>query len=95
MKVIGRLGRLEAFGEKHGDVRSQLDHWLAEMEEAKWQNHNELKERYRSASLLKDRRVVFDLKGGKYRLLVRIDYRRQLIRIENIGTHKEYDRWKL
>jgi len=92
MRVIGKQ-QLDKFCEKHVDVRSQISSWLAEVENAEWQNPNELKTRYPSASLV-EKRVVFNLKGNKYRLLVRIDYKRQLIRIEKIGTHEEYDRWE-
>ena len=93
MRVIGKI-ELEAYCEKHSDVRSQISSWLAYADDAKWQNHNELKAVYPSASLVNGR-VVFNLKGGNYRLVVRVDYKRQVIRIEKIGTHKEYDRWKL
>lgn len=93
MRVIGKP-LLEAFSERYGDAKSQIGSWLAEADAAEWQNPNELKAKYPSASLVKGR-VVFNLKGGNYRLLVRVDYRRQLIRIEKIGTHKEYDRWEL
>lgn len=93
MRVIGKP-LLYAFSERHSDVKSQIGLWLAEAEDAKWGNPNELKARYASASLVKDR-VVFNLKGGNYRIVARVDYIRQLIRVEKIGTHKEYDRWKL
>ncbi len=79
----------------HLEVEKPVQAWLAEARNATWKTPHELKEQYANASILKGGRVVFNLKGNKYRLVVRIDYRMQIVRIEKIGTHDEYDGWDL
>jgi mRNA interferase HigB len=59
---------------------------------ALWKNSNELKKEYKSASIVGDGRVVFNIKGNVYRLVVAIDYEFQAIFIRFIGTHKQYDK---
>lgn len=94
MRVIG-VEALRAFYRRHADAEQQVKAWVAEAKEARWDKPMDIKERYPSASLLENDRVVFNLKGNKYRLLVRVSYKSQLVRVERIGTHAEYDRWKL
>ncbi|MEH6681484.1 MAG: type II toxin-antitoxin system HigB family toxin [Sediminicola sp.] len=59
---------------------------------AEWINSNELKQQYKNASIVGDGRVVFNIKGNDYRLVVAIDYGFQVIFIRFIGTHKQYDK---
>lgn len=92
MKVVG-THILEDFKRKHADVRSQVDAWLAEVKEAEWKTPNDIKARYQSASFLADRKVIFNLKGPKYRLAVQISYKNGVVYIERAGTHEEYMRW--
>jgi mRNA interferase HigB len=92
MKVHGRL-KLDEFLKTHGDVRTQVEAWLAEVKDAEWQSPSDIKRRYVHASFLGDRRVVFNLKGNKYRLDVNISYKNQTVVIIRIGTHAEYSRW--
>ena len=94
MRVIG-VPILEEFMRGHLEVEKPVQAWLAEARNATWETPHELKEQFRNASILKGGRVVFNLKGNKYRLIVRIDYRMQIARIERIGTHDEYDGWDL
>lgn len=94
MRVIG-VPILEEFMRRHLEVKKPVQAWLAEARNATWKAPHELKEQYSSASILKGGRVVFNLKGNKYRLVVRIDYRMQIVRIEKVGTHDEYDGWDL
>jgi mRNA interferase HigB len=94
MIVIGnRL--LEKFRTKHAHVRQPLNAWLAEVEDADWQSPNDIKARYASASFLDNQRVVFNLKGKRYRLLVKVAYKTRIVMVLNIGTHAEYNSWKL
>ena len=72
-------------------VKAQLDAWYAEALKAKWKNSAELKSQFASASILSAERVVFNIKGNDYRLIVSIDYHYQFMRIKWLGTHKEYD----
>jgi mRNA interferase HigB len=72
-------------------VKDHLDAWYAEAAKAAWKNSAELKAQYRSASIVSSERVVFNIKGNEYRLIVAIDYRYQVLLILWVGTHKEYD----
>jgi mRNA interferase HigB len=66
--------------------------WYEEVEAARWSNPNELKEQYRSASILTDKRVVFNIDGNTFRLIVDIEYRLKIVFIVWFGTHKQYDK---
>lgn len=73
-------------------AKAQLDAWYAEAEKAAWKNSAELKQQYRSASIVSSERVVFNIKGNEYRLVVAINYHYQVLLIIWLGTHKEYDK---
>jgi len=92
MRVLGR-NRLEEFRDAHADARAPIDAWLAEAEAAAWRSPSDIKARYRSASFLSDNRVVFNLKGNKYRLETKVNFVHQIILITRIGTHAEYSKW--
>ncbi|HEV2494954.1 MAG TPA: type II toxin-antitoxin system HigB family toxin [Terriglobia bacterium] len=94
MIVLGR-DVLAQFAEAHADVRPQLQAWLAEAEDSEWQSPAEVKRRYPAASLLAGNRVVFNLKGTKYRMLVQIGYQARVVMVQKIGTHAEYSKWEL
>ena len=81
------------FMRRHTDICSQVNSWVAEVKVAKWQNLLDIKKRYVSASFLKDNHVIFNLKGNKYRLKVKVHYRKQIVMIKDIGTHQEYMKW--
>lgn len=66
--------------------------WYYDAKTADWKNSNELKRQYNNASIVGDGRVVFNIKGNDYRLVVAIDYEFQAIFIRFIGTHKQYDK---
>jgi mRNA interferase HigB len=68
-----------------------LDAWYAEVEKASWKDPPELKAQFRSASIVSGERVVFNIKGNDYRLVVAINYHYQVLLIIWLGTHKEYD----
>ena len=72
-------------------VKDQLDAWYAEAAKATWKSPAELKAQYRSASIISSERVVFNIKGNDYRLIVAINYHYQVLLIKWLGTHKEYD----
>ena len=94
MRVIGRKS-LKDFCQQHADIQGQVNAWLAEIGGAEWHTPMDLKNRYPSASILENDRVVFNLKGNRYRLVVKISYRSQVVRVLKIGTHAEYDKWSL
>ena len=93
MRVIA-LGRLREFWQQpgRGDAEQPLKAWFKEAEKANWTAPAEIKKRYASASFLNDNRVVFNIGGNKYRLIVVVLYRARTVLIRFIGTQKEYDR---
>lgn len=86
---------LDEFGKIHADVATALNSWHKVAKSAKWQNIQDVKEYYSSADAA-GRFTVFNIKGNKYRLIVNINYERQIINIKYVLTHAEYDsgRWK-
>lgn len=94
MKLLGKQ-ILHNFKEQHADARVQIELWEAEVEEAQWSTPADVKRRYHKASFLKSRHVVFDICWNRYRLLAQVTYKSGIVLIKKIGTHKEYDRWKI
>ena len=94
MKVHG-LGILDDFMRRHAEARDQVKAWLDEVERAEWKGPQDIKGRYPSASFLSDNRVIFNIKGKKYRIAVQVSYKHQILLILMSGTHAEYNRWKL
>lgn len=82
---------LRAFWERNPDAEQSLKSWVDETRKASWLQPAQIKERYRSASILKNRRVVFNIKGNDYRLVVSVAYRYQAVYVKFIGTHADYD----
>lgn len=70
----------------------QLKSWYQETSGAEWANSNDIKFEYPSASFLAENRVIFNIKGNHYRLVVKINYEYQMIWIRFIGTHSAYDK---
>jgi len=83
---------LREFWTKHSDCEQQLKSWYREAVKSEWRNTNEIKKEYPTASILGDNRVVFNIKGNNYRLIVKINFHYQMMWIRFVGTHKEYDR---
>ena len=77
---------------EYEDSETSLRSWYHEAKKSQWKNSNELKQQYRIASIVGDERVVFNIKGNTYRLVVSIDYEFQVMYIRFIGTHKQYDK---
>ena len=91
MRIISRR-TLREFWIKHNDCEQQLKSWYRETEKATWKNPNKLKLEYPSASILENDRIVFNIKGNSYRLIVKMNFEYQIMWIRFIGTHAEYDR---
>jgi len=91
MRIISRK-RLVEFWQLHPDAEQPLRAWYAEAKKANWRSPTEIKSTYRNVSLLANNRVVFNIKGNDYRLIVIIEYKQNKIFIRFIGTHQEYDR---
>jgi len=92
MRVIAKR-TLREFWEmpQYADSRAPLEAWHSEAIKAKWNSPQDIKAQFRSASILKGNRVVFNVAGNKYRLIVAIDYGRKVCFVKFIGTHKQYD----
>ena len=85
-------GILRDFWVVHPDSEQYLKTWFDTAKNANWKTHNEVKQAYANASILKDSRVVFNIKGNSYRLIVKFNFEKQWIFIKFIGTHNEYDK---
>ena len=83
---------LREFWEKHNDCEQQLKAWFQEASKAEWTTPNEIKSDYPSASIVGNDRIVFNIKGNAYRLIVKINFDYQMVLIRFIGTHAEYDK---
>jgi mRNA interferase HigB len=91
MRVIAKK-ILREFWLKQSDSEGQLKTWFKEASKATWTSPNDIKSEYSKASILKSGRVVFNICGNKYRLIVQINYLRKWVFIRFIGTHEEYDK---
>ncbi|MCF8370232.1 MAG: type II toxin-antitoxin system HigB family toxin [Bacteroidales bacterium] len=91
MRVVAKK-ILREFWEKYTDSEQQLKTWYKEASKAKWYNPIDIKKEYAKASILKSGRIVFNICGNKYRLIVEINFIRQWLFIRFIGTHEEYDK---
>jgi mRNA interferase HigB len=91
MKVIAKK-ILREFWEKHNDSEEQLKTWFKEASNANWKSPVDIKADYVKASILKAGRVVFNICGNQYRLVVDINYERAWVFIRFIGTHTDYDK---
>ena len=91
MRIIS-LKTLKEFWEAQPDAEQPLKSWYGEAKAGKWQNPAQIKKQYGSASILKDNRVVFNIAGNKYRLIVKISRNYTVCWIRFVGTHKEYDK---
>lgn len=77
---------------KYKKAEEAIKAWLYEIKHSNWNNANELKLKYRNASIINSKRVVFNIKGNDYRLIVDIEYKLKIVFIIWLGTHKEYDK---
>ena len=90
MRVIA-VSTLKAFWDQYPDAEVPLKAWLEEARAAQWQQPADIKAQFGHASILKNRRVVFNIKGNDYRLVVAVAYRFQALYIKFVGTHQQYD----
>jgi mRNA interferase HigB len=90
MRVIAKRS-LRAFWERYPDAEEPLLAWYREVEKEDWSQPAEVKEKYGNASILKENRVVFNIKGNDYRLVVKINYPYRVIYVRFVGTHAQYD----
>ena len=91
MRIISKK-TLRDFWKSNPDCEQQVKSWYQETAVAKWKGPNDIKRNYPSASFLQDNRVVFNIKGNRYRLIIRINYAYQMVWIRFIGSHAQYDK---
>lgn len=91
MKIISRNTLIRFWG-KYPDSEQPLKAWFDEIQVTTWKTPNELKRQFRNASVISNKRVVFNIKGNDYRLIADVEYRIGLVFIVWIGTHKDYDK---
>ena len=91
MRVIKRK-TLQDFWEKNPLSEQPLKAWFTEAIHSTWNTPDDIKEKYGSADILPDNRVVFNIGGNKYRLIVKINYKAKVVFIRFVGTHSEYDK---
>ena len=93
MRVISRKTLKDFYEQKtYEDSKSSLESWYQEAVKAHWNNPNDIKAQYRNASFLKDNRIIFNIHGNKYRLIVKINYLAKIVFIRFVGTHEQYDK---
>src|SRR5574344_100236 len=92
MERIFSKGILREFWAVHPDSEQYLKTWFDTPKNSNWKTPNEVKQTYANASILKDSRIVFNIKGNSYRLVAKFNFEKQWIFIRFIGTHAEYDR---
>lgn len=91
MRIIAKR-TLRDFWQKHPDSEEQLKSWFRETEKSNFNIIQELKRDFPSASVLQNHRIVFNIKGNHYRLIVKFNFDYQICWIRFIGTHAEYDK---
>jgi len=91
MRVIATKTLKDYVSEFHQAEQALLS-WHEEAVTALWNNPNELKGQYKNASIISEKRVVFNIHGNSYRLIVDIEYRLKIVFIVWFGTHKQYDK---
>ncbi len=83
---------LREFWEKNPDSEQYLKTWFETASNAEWKSPNDVKNTFANASIMKNSRVVFNIKGNSYRLIVKFNYEKQWAFIRFIGTHADYDK---
>lgn len=91
MRVIS-VKKLREFWEKHPDAEQPLRIWYGDVRRSSWRKPSDIKRSYSTASFLAGNRVIFNIRGNNYRLVVVISFTAGIVYIRFIGTHEEYDR---
>ncbi len=93
MRII-KAGTLQGYCKepRHSGAQKAVQAWIYEVKDSNWNNSAELKLKYKNASIISSKRVVFNIKGNEYRLVVDIEYKLRIVFVIWFGTHKEYDK---
>lgn len=92
MERIFSKGTHRDYWRKNPETEQYLKTWFETVAEANWKSPSDVKSSFANASILKDGRVVFNIKGNSFRLVARINYEKEWLFIRFIGTHQEYDK---
>ncbi|MFH1615098.1 MAG: type II toxin-antitoxin system HigB family toxin [Planctomycetota bacterium] len=92
MRIIARKTLKQFWDAGHADAEQPLKAWFAEVQKAHWKSMRDIKVRYPHSSIIDDERVVFNIKGNKYRLVAKLWFPGQAVWIKFIGTHNEYNK---
>lgn len=93
MKVLGK-NIIEQFYKKHSDSKSALIAWHRDACDSTWNSPQDIKNRYGSADFLSNNRVIFNIKGNNYRLVIQVRYQNGIAVVLWVGTHAEYNKKK-
>jgi mRNA interferase HigB len=91
VRVFNRA-TIKKYAQEHANVRPRLWAWFHEVERANWKGPDDIKRRYRPADFLTGNRVVFNIQGNEYRVVVMVQYQFHAVYIRFIGTHSEYSK---
>jgi mRNA interferase HigB len=97
MRIIARRTLREFIASRAGHrdqpaLEAALDAWFDEVRKARWRSTADVKRLYATASIVTSDRIVFNIKGNSYRLVVAVDFEKSIVWIKWIGTHRDYDR---
>jgi mRNA interferase HigB len=96
MRVISKRTLREFYENPNfQDSKGAIEAWHSEAMRADWSSPNEIKTQYKSASVVGDNKIVFNICGNRYRLIVKINYIAKIVFVKFIGTHKQYDKIKV
>lgn len=90
MRVIAKK-TLRDFWQHHPDAEETLKAWYHDAKRATWQSPSDIRSTYATASIIANNRVVFNIRGNHYRLIVAVNYAFGIVYIRFVGTHREYD----
>jgi mRNA interferase HigB len=90
MRIISKKP-LRVFWEQHADAEQALKAWYQDAKQAEWKSPQDIRNVYATASILASNRVVFNIRGNKYRLIVAINYALAIVYVRFVGTHRDYD----
>ncbi|WP_034945756.1 type II toxin-antitoxin system HigB family toxin [Erwinia oleae] len=91
MRIIS-IAQLKTFWEVHNQAEQPLKSWIDEVRQASWQTPHDIKKRYPSADFVGNNRVIFNIKGNDYRLIIAVAYHFKAVYVKFIGTHAEYNK---
>lgn len=92
MRIIAKRTLVQFWESGHGDAEQPLKAWHAMAKAASWSDPSEIKAKFATASFLANNRVVFNISGNKYRLVVKVEYAIKAVYIRFVGSHAEYDK---